>query len=83
MPKLIHIMDTTDMEDTTGPMDTDGEDGTEKDQPMPNQQLMLMLVLMLMLGMDTTDLMVIMPTTDHMDTDIGMERDLLMLNQPK
>merc|ERR1711951_312744 len=36
---------------------------------------------MLMLGMDTMDiLMPTMATTDHMDTDTGMERDLLMLN---
>merc|ERR1719188_2807722 len=37
---------------------------------------------MLMLGTDTmaTTHMLIMDTTDHMDTDTGMERDLLMLS---
>merc|ERR1712241_294390 len=35
---------------------------------------------MLMLGMDTMDILMPMVTTDHMDTDTGMERDLPMLN---
>merc|ERR1711872_338911 len=35
---------------------------------------------MLMLGMDTMDILMPMATTDHMDTDTGMERDLPMLN---
>merc|ERR1712002_783228 len=39
--------------------------------------------LMLMLGMDTMDTILMpMATTDHMDTDTGMERDLPMLNPP-
>merc|ERR1712112_473957 len=43
---------------------------------------MLMPVPMLMLGTDTmaTTHMLIMDTTDHTDTDTGMERDLLMLS---
>merc|ERR1712168_471581 len=49
---------------------------------MLHQLLMLMPVPMLMLGTDTmaTTHMLITDTTDHTDTDTGMERDLLMLS---
>merc|ERR1712198_595057 len=45
-----------------------------KRRSSPDQILMLKLIH----GMDTMD---IVDTTDHTDTDTGMEKDLLMLNQ--